>query len=44
MSEKYIYYILDEIQKGSFGEIFEDITKKGKELVIYVYFIILYIL
>ena len=33
MSEKYIYYILDEIQKGSFGDIFEDITKNDKEFV-----------
>ena len=33
MSGKYIYYILDEIQKGSFGDIFEDITKNDKEFV-----------
>ena len=33
MSEKYIYYILDEIQKGSFDDIFKDITKNDKEFV-----------
>jgi len=33
MSGKYIYYILDEIQKGSFNDIFKDITKNDKEFV-----------
>ena len=33
MSGKYIYYILDEIQKGSFDDIFKDITKNDKEFV-----------